>query len=194
MGTVVTAALPCRAVIQAPAFAAFDLGIQDVSAQPPVRRISDLRRQRSAAGAVHRASRQRPYRKPRGARAAGDGRKTTSPSASSWRPANNVYWKDTAIFVLEDDSQNGPDHGLAPVGAALVASRRQARKRRSRSTTSGCSAQSAHSWARATPANATAATRQRVPGAEPCCLRRCNRTWHSTRRIAPVRLARPPQC
>ncbi len=24
--------------------------------------------------------------------------------------SNSPYWKDTAIFVLEDDAQDGPDH------------------------------------------------------------------------------------
>ena len=32
------------------------------------------------------------------------------------------YWKDSAIFVLEDDAQNGPDHVDAHRSVALVAS------------------------------------------------------------------------
>src|SRR5439155_5425610 len=32
------------------------------------------------------------------------------------------YWKDSAIFVLEDDAQNGPDHVDAHRSVALVVS------------------------------------------------------------------------
>ena len=36
--------------------------------------------------------------------------------------SNSVYWKDTAILVLEDDSQNGPDHVDSHRSVLLVAS------------------------------------------------------------------------
>ncbi len=36
--------------------------------------------------------------------------------------SHSVYWKDSAIFVLEDDAQNGPDHVDAHRSVALVAS------------------------------------------------------------------------
>jgi YVTN family beta-propeller protein len=36
--------------------------------------------------------------------------------------ANSVYWKDSAIFVVEDDAQSGPDHVDAHRSVALVAS------------------------------------------------------------------------
>jgi DNA-binding beta-propeller fold protein YncE len=36
--------------------------------------------------------------------------------------SNSVYWKDTAILVLEDDAQNGPDHVDAHRSIALVIS------------------------------------------------------------------------
>jgi YVTN family beta-propeller protein len=36
--------------------------------------------------------------------------------------SSSLYWKDTAIFVLEDDSQNGPDHIDAHRSPALVIS------------------------------------------------------------------------
>jgi YVTN family beta-propeller protein len=36
--------------------------------------------------------------------------------------SNSVYWKDTAIFVLEDDAQDGPDHVDAHRSPALVIS------------------------------------------------------------------------
>jgi hypothetical protein len=34
--------------------------------------------------------------------------------------SSSAYWKDTAIFVLEDDAQNGPDHVDAHRSPALV--------------------------------------------------------------------------
>lgn len=36
--------------------------------------------------------------------------------------SNSSYWKDTAIFVLEDDAQDGPDHVDAHRSVALVIS------------------------------------------------------------------------
>jgi YVTN family beta-propeller protein len=36
--------------------------------------------------------------------------------------SNSVYWKDTAIFVVEDDAQDGPDHVDAHRSVALVIS------------------------------------------------------------------------
>ena len=36
--------------------------------------------------------------------------------------SNSIYWKDSAIFVLEDDSQNGPDHVDSHRSVLLVAS------------------------------------------------------------------------
>ena len=36
--------------------------------------------------------------------------------------SNSVYWKDSAIFVLEDDAQSGPDHVDSHRSVALVAS------------------------------------------------------------------------
>ncbi len=36
--------------------------------------------------------------------------------------SNSLYWKDTAIFVVEDDAQNGPDHVDAHRSPALVVS------------------------------------------------------------------------
>ena len=36
--------------------------------------------------------------------------------------SNSIYWKDTAIFVLEDDSQNGNDHVDSHRSVLLVAS------------------------------------------------------------------------
>jgi hypothetical protein len=36
--------------------------------------------------------------------------------------SNSPYWKDTAIFVVEDDAQNGPDHVDAHRTVALVIS------------------------------------------------------------------------
>ncbi|MGH9765251.1 MAG: hypothetical protein ACREAC_30825, partial [Blastocatellia bacterium] len=36
--------------------------------------------------------------------------------------SNSPYWKDTAIFVVEDDAQNGPDHVDAHRSPALVIS------------------------------------------------------------------------
>jgi len=36
--------------------------------------------------------------------------------------SSSAYWKDTAIFVLEDDAQNGPDHVDAHRSPALVVS------------------------------------------------------------------------
>ena len=35
---------------------------------------------------------------------------------------HSVYWKDSAMFVLEDDSQNGPDHVDAHRSVAFVVS------------------------------------------------------------------------
>ena len=54
------------------------------------------------------------------------------------------YWKDSAIFVLEDDAQNGPDHVDAHRSVALVASRTRAGARwTARSTRRrGCCARS----------------------------------------------------
>ena len=56
---------------------------------------------------------------------------TISPSgASSRRSRKSRYWKESAIFVLEDDAQNGPDHVDAHRSVALVISpfaKRQAR-------------------------------------------------------------------
>ena len=36
--------------------------------------------------------------------------------------SNSVYWKDSAIFVVEDDAQSGPDHVDSHRSVALVAS------------------------------------------------------------------------
>jgi hypothetical protein len=36
--------------------------------------------------------------------------------------SKSVYWKDSAIFVLEDDAQDGPDHVDAHRSVAFVAS------------------------------------------------------------------------
>src|SRR5205814_4196672 len=36
--------------------------------------------------------------------------------------SKSKFWKDTAIFVLEDDAQNGPDHVDAHRSVALVVS------------------------------------------------------------------------
>ena len=36
--------------------------------------------------------------------------------------SNSAYWKDTAIFVVEDDAQDGPDHVDAHRSVALVIS------------------------------------------------------------------------
>ena len=36
--------------------------------------------------------------------------------------SNSQYWKDTAIFVLEDDAQNGPDHVDAHRSTVFIAS------------------------------------------------------------------------
>jgi DNA-binding beta-propeller fold protein YncE len=36
--------------------------------------------------------------------------------------SNSIYWKDTAILILEDDAQNGPDHVDAHRSIALVIS------------------------------------------------------------------------
>lgn len=36
--------------------------------------------------------------------------------------SHSVYWKDTAIFVVEDDAQDGPDHVDAHRSTALVIS------------------------------------------------------------------------
>ncbi len=36
--------------------------------------------------------------------------------------SNSVYWKDSAVFVLEDDAQNGPDHVDSHRSVLLVAS------------------------------------------------------------------------
>ena len=36
--------------------------------------------------------------------------------------ANSIYWKDSAIFVVEDDAQSGPDHVDSHRSVALVAS------------------------------------------------------------------------
>jgi YVTN family beta-propeller protein len=36
--------------------------------------------------------------------------------------SNSIYWKDSAIFVLEDDSQNGPDHVDSHRSVMLMAS------------------------------------------------------------------------
>ncbi len=36
--------------------------------------------------------------------------------------SNSIYWKDSAIFVLEDDSQNGPDHVDSHRSVLLMAS------------------------------------------------------------------------
>jgi hypothetical protein len=36
--------------------------------------------------------------------------------------SNSVYWKDTAILILEDDAQNGPDHVDAHRSIAFVIS------------------------------------------------------------------------
>jgi YVTN family beta-propeller protein len=36
--------------------------------------------------------------------------------------SNSVYWKDTAVFVVEDDAQDGPDHVDAHRSVALVIS------------------------------------------------------------------------
>ncbi len=53
--------------------------------------------------------------------------------------SNSVYWKDTAIFVLEDDAQNGADHVDAhrmPALAISAYSRRNVRDHTMYSTTS----------------------------------------------------------
>src|SRR5262249_19760752 len=36
--------------------------------------------------------------------------------------SNSVYWKDSAIFIVEDDSQSGPDHVDSHRSVLLVAS------------------------------------------------------------------------
>ena len=36
--------------------------------------------------------------------------------------SNSIYWKDSAVFVLEDDSQSGPDHVDSHRSVALMAS------------------------------------------------------------------------
>src|SRR3954452_4770277 len=36
--------------------------------------------------------------------------------------ANSPYWKDSAVFVVEDDAQSGPDHVDSHRSVALVAS------------------------------------------------------------------------
>ena len=36
--------------------------------------------------------------------------------------SNSVYWKDSAIFIVEDDAQSGPDHVDSHRSIALVAS------------------------------------------------------------------------
>src|SRR5262249_59235665 len=36
--------------------------------------------------------------------------------------SNSLFWSDTAIFVVEDDAQNGPDHVDAHRTVALVIS------------------------------------------------------------------------
>ncbi|MGI8869007.1 MAG: hypothetical protein ACR2F6_09205 [Mycobacteriales bacterium] len=36
--------------------------------------------------------------------------------------SHSAYWKDTAIFITEDDAQNGPDHVDAPRTTALLIS------------------------------------------------------------------------
>jgi len=36
--------------------------------------------------------------------------------------SNSVYWKESAIFILEDDAQNGPDHVDAHRSPAFVVS------------------------------------------------------------------------
>lgn len=36
--------------------------------------------------------------------------------------SNSLYWKDTVIFIVEDDAQSGPDHVYAHRSVALIVS------------------------------------------------------------------------
>ena len=111
----------------APAFAAFDLDITDNKRvdiwlreftayvqngnlpQLSIMRLGNDHTNGTAPGVADAARdgrRQRPGARPRGRR----------PCPTS------VYWKDSAIFVLEDDAQSGPDHVDSHRSVALVAS------------------------------------------------------------------------
>ena len=73
---------------------------------------------------VHPPPRQRPHGGHAARLADADARwsrRTTSRSGRWWRRSRSSrYWKDSAIFVLEDDAQNGPDHVDAHRSVALV--------------------------------------------------------------------------
>ncbi len=72
-----------------------------------------VRAQRLAAGAGDRAAAQRSHLGRGGRRAdaaGGDGRQRSGAGPPRTGGVHSPYWKNTVIFVLEDDAQNGPDH------------------------------------------------------------------------------------
>ena len=127
-GTDVTASasVPGLAGAVAPKFAAFDVTIQDVarynawasefqayvaSGQLPQLSIVHL-------GNDHTAGATPGYPTPR----AMVGENDYALGKLVETVSNSVFWKDTAIFVLEDDSQSGPDHVDSHRSVLLVAS------------------------------------------------------------------------
>jgi hypothetical protein len=123
---VASAAVPGLTDAVAPKFAAFDLNIQDLTrmnawltefqgyvanGQLPQLSIVHLGNDHTAGGAPGMPT-------PRAMVGENDYAVGKLVEAVS----NSVYWKDTAVFILEDDGQNGPDHVDSHRSVLLVAS------------------------------------------------------------------------
>ena len=108
-----------------PKFRGYDLDYPDVKRAE--RFIAELKRFETGgrdAAAADRAAAERSHRRHarRQADADRDGRRQR-PGARAWwsrRVSKSKFWKETAIFVVEDDAQNGPDHVDAHRAVALV--------------------------------------------------------------------------
>jgi hypothetical protein len=103
-----------------PSFPTFNMSV------PDNQRI-DITLEFKAFGA--NASWRRPYppkRRPRARAPAADARddrgKRSGPGPAGGAISHSVYWKDSAIFILEDDAQDGPDHVDAHRSPAFVVS------------------------------------------------------------------------
>ncbi len=89
------------------------------------RGVPSVRSQRPAAGHVDRSPGQRPHQRcefdvedP----ARDDRRNDLALGRLIEAISHSVYWKESAVFVLEDDAQNGPDHVDAHRSPAFLAS------------------------------------------------------------------------
>ena len=185
-----------------PSYPPYDLSIPDNQRVDvwleEFRRFEEGRR--AAARSRHRPARQRPHRRHAPGRTDAAGirwPRTTSRSAGwSRRSRKSRFWKESAIFVLEDDAQNGPDHVDAHRSVLLVASpwtKRGSVDSHALHHLGRAAHDGARSWdlppmsqydAAATPA--FAARSRRSPIRRPS--RRARRASRSTRRTGPTRL------